>query len=212
MHLNEHIMDKLGETVERQTEISDKGWEGRMAVKMTMNDRVAYTGPSPLPGLCPELWWRPWWYSPPQCRELHSELDNLSDEYLSCLRKLQHCREELSQSQQPPPRVRVRPPTEPKWWWDASSLPQVLPVKLPSPCQHLASLLRSAWFTLYWQYSNHEKKHRLMPPSLIFMELLSLKGKTHYWLKYERVYFQSILSTVARTEWRKQEEYKQRII
>ncbi|XP_069400351.1 TRAF3-interacting JNK-activating modulator isoform X1 [Ovis canadensis] len=39
-----------------------------------------------------------------ECRELHSELDNLSDEYLSCLRKLQHCREELSQSQQPPPR------------------------------------------------------------------------------------------------------------
>ncbi|KAF3823286.1 hypothetical protein GH733_010722 [Mirounga leonina] len=40
----------------------------------------------------------------PQCRELHSELDNLSDEYLSCLRKLQHCREELNQSQQSPPR------------------------------------------------------------------------------------------------------------
>ncbi|XP_052509637.1 TRAF3-interacting JNK-activating modulator [Budorcas taxicolor] len=39
-----------------------------------------------------------------ECRELHSELDNLSDEYLSCLRKLQHCREELSQNQQPPPR------------------------------------------------------------------------------------------------------------
>ncbi|XP_043780459.1 TRAF3-interacting JNK-activating modulator isoform X1 [Cervus elaphus] len=39
-----------------------------------------------------------------ECRELHSELDNLSDEYLSCLRKLQHCREELSQSRQPPPR------------------------------------------------------------------------------------------------------------
>ncbi|XP_060252726.1 TRAF3-interacting JNK-activating modulator isoform X4 [Ovis aries] len=39
-----------------------------------------------------------------ECRELHSELDNLSDEYLSCLRKLQHCREELSQSQKPPPR------------------------------------------------------------------------------------------------------------
>ncbi|KAL2770885.1 TRAF3-interacting JNK-activating modulator isoform 1 [Daubentonia madagascariensis] len=38
-----------------------------------------------------------------ECRELHSELDNLSDEYLSCLRKLQHCREELNQSQQPPP-------------------------------------------------------------------------------------------------------------
>ncbi|XP_054330413.1 TRAF3-interacting JNK-activating modulator isoform X4 [Pongo pygmaeus] len=39
-----------------------------------------------------------------ECRELHSELDNLSDEYLSCLRKLQHCREELNQSQQLPPR------------------------------------------------------------------------------------------------------------
>uniref|UniRef100_A0A2R8PFM4 TRAF3 interacting protein 3 n=1 Tax=Callithrix jacchus TaxID=9483 RepID=A0A2R8PFM4_CALJA len=39
-----------------------------------------------------------------ECRELHAELDNLSDEYLSCLRKLQHCREELNQSQQPPPR------------------------------------------------------------------------------------------------------------
>ncbi|XP_029791203.1 TRAF3-interacting JNK-activating modulator isoform X2 [Suricata suricatta] len=41
-----------------------------------------------------------------ECKELHLELDNLSDEYLSCLRKLQHCREELSQSPQPPPRVR----------------------------------------------------------------------------------------------------------
>ncbi|XP_016062968.1 PREDICTED: TRAF3-interacting JNK-activating modulator isoform X2 [Miniopterus natalensis] len=39
-----------------------------------------------------------------ECRELHSELDNLSDEYLSCLRKLQHCREELNQGQQLPPR------------------------------------------------------------------------------------------------------------
>ncbi|KAM9107407.1 LOW QUALITY PROTEIN: TRAF3-interacting JNK-activating modulator [Megaptera novaeangliae] len=39
-----------------------------------------------------------------ECRELHSELDNLSDEYLSCLRKLQHCREEMNQSQQLPPR------------------------------------------------------------------------------------------------------------
>uniref|UniRef100_A0A9L0TBG8 TRAF3 interacting protein 3 n=1 Tax=Equus caballus TaxID=9796 RepID=A0A9L0TBG8_HORSE len=39
-----------------------------------------------------------------ECRELHSELDNLSDEYLSCLRKLQHCREELNQSQQQPRR------------------------------------------------------------------------------------------------------------
>ncbi|XP_058131127.1 TRAF3-interacting JNK-activating modulator isoform X2 [Dasypus novemcinctus] len=39
-----------------------------------------------------------------ECKELHSELDNLSDEYLSCLRKLQHCREELNRSQQTPPR------------------------------------------------------------------------------------------------------------
>ncbi|XP_066888393.1 TRAF3-interacting JNK-activating modulator isoform X2 [Kogia breviceps] len=37
-------------------------------------------------------------------RELRSEVDNLSDEYLSCLRKLQHCREELNQSQQLPHR------------------------------------------------------------------------------------------------------------
>ncbi|XP_077013802.1 TRAF3-interacting JNK-activating modulator [Tamandua tetradactyla] len=35
-----------------------------------------------------------------ECRELHSELDNLSDEYLSCLHNLQHCREELKRSQQ----------------------------------------------------------------------------------------------------------------
>ncbi|XP_006907743.1 TRAF3-interacting JNK-activating modulator isoform X2 [Pteropus alecto] len=39
-----------------------------------------------------------------ECKELHSELENLSDEYLSCLRKLQKCREELNQSQQLPPR------------------------------------------------------------------------------------------------------------
>nr|KAF6316723.1 TRAF3 interacting protein 3 [Pipistrellus kuhlii] len=38
-----------------------------------------------------------------ECRELYSELDNLSDDYLSCLRKLQHCREDLNQSQQLPP-------------------------------------------------------------------------------------------------------------
>lgn len=38
-----------------------------------------------------------------ECRDLHSELDNLSDEYLSCLRKLQRCREELSLGQRPPP-------------------------------------------------------------------------------------------------------------
>ncbi|KAM6166747.1 TRAF3-interacting JNK-activating modulator isoform 2-T2 [Erethizon dorsatum] len=39
-----------------------------------------------------------------ECTELHSELDNLSDEYLSCLHKLQHCREELNHSLQLPPR------------------------------------------------------------------------------------------------------------
>ncbi|XP_004641213.2 TRAF3-interacting JNK-activating modulator isoform X2 [Octodon degus] len=39
-----------------------------------------------------------------ECTELHSELDNLSDEYLSCLHKLQHCREELKHSLQLPPR------------------------------------------------------------------------------------------------------------
>ncbi|XP_004699913.1 TRAF3-interacting JNK-activating modulator [Echinops telfairi] len=39
-----------------------------------------------------------------ECRELHAELDTLSDEYLSCLRKLQHCREELNRAQQQPPR------------------------------------------------------------------------------------------------------------
>lgn len=39
-----------------------------------------------------------------ECRELHSELDNLRDEYLSVLHKLQRCREELKHSPQPPPR------------------------------------------------------------------------------------------------------------
>ncbi|XP_075385971.1 TRAF3-interacting JNK-activating modulator [Tenrec ecaudatus] len=39
-----------------------------------------------------------------ECRELHAELDNLSDEHLSCLRKLQHCREELNRGRQQPPR------------------------------------------------------------------------------------------------------------
>ncbi|XP_043860346.1 TRAF3-interacting JNK-activating modulator isoform X2 [Dromiciops gliroides] len=39
-----------------------------------------------------------------ECGELHSELDSLSDEYLSCLRKLQQCREELNRGQQPPHR------------------------------------------------------------------------------------------------------------
>ncbi|XP_033617879.1 TRAF3-interacting JNK-activating modulator [Fukomys damarensis] len=38
-----------------------------------------------------------------ECTELHSELDSLSDEYLSCLQKLQDCREELNHSQQLPP-------------------------------------------------------------------------------------------------------------
>lgn len=33
-HLNGHIPDKVGETVKRQTEISEKGWEGRMMVKI----------------------------------------------------------------------------------------------------------------------------------------------------------------------------------
>ncbi|KAM9002163.1 TRAF3-interacting JNK-activating modulator isoform X1 [Sarcophilus harrisii] len=36
-----------------------------------------------------------------ECRELHLELDSLSDEYLSCQRKLQQCREELNRGQQP---------------------------------------------------------------------------------------------------------------
>ncbi|XP_006888009.1 PREDICTED: TRAF3-interacting JNK-activating modulator [Elephantulus edwardii] len=38
-----------------------------------------------------------------ECRELHAELDHLSDEYLFCQQKLQHCREELNRSRQPPP-------------------------------------------------------------------------------------------------------------
>ncbi|XP_029415312.1 TRAF3-interacting JNK-activating modulator isoform X2 [Nannospalax galili] len=42
-----------------------------------------------------------------ECKELHSELDNLSDEYLSCLRKLRHCREAMNHKQDLPPRVRV---------------------------------------------------------------------------------------------------------
>ncbi|XP_027726671.1 TRAF3-interacting JNK-activating modulator [Vombatus ursinus] len=41
-----------------------------------------------------------------ECEELHSELDSLSDEYLSCLRKLQQCREELNRGQRPPHRRR----------------------------------------------------------------------------------------------------------
>ncbi|XP_074126272.1 TRAF3-interacting JNK-activating modulator isoform X2 [Sminthopsis crassicaudata] len=39
-----------------------------------------------------------------ECGELHLELDSLSDEYLSCQRKLQQCREELNRGQQPPHR------------------------------------------------------------------------------------------------------------
>lgn len=65
----------------------------------------------------------------PQCRELHLELDNLSDEYLSCLRKLQHCREELNQSPRPLPRVRGSIlPYRPGWWWDRSSFSQILQI------------------------------------------------------------------------------------
>ncbi|XP_074078670.1 TRAF3-interacting JNK-activating modulator isoform X2 [Macrotis lagotis] len=37
-----------------------------------------------------------------ECGELHLELDSLSDEYLSCLRKLQQCREELNRGQRSP--------------------------------------------------------------------------------------------------------------
>ncbi|XP_044123414.1 TRAF3-interacting JNK-activating modulator isoform X1 [Neovison vison] len=83
-----------------------------------------------------------------ECKELHSELDNLSDEYLSCLRKLQHCREELNQSQQLPPRVRGSIlPDRPACWWDGSSFSQILQIKFISPCQHLASLFHSTWLT-----------------------------------------------------------------
>ncbi|XP_047560844.1 TRAF3-interacting JNK-activating modulator isoform X3 [Lutra lutra] len=83
-----------------------------------------------------------------ECKELHSELDNLSDEYLSCLRKLQHCQEELNHSQQLPPRVRGSIlPGCPGCWWDGSSFSQILQIKFISPCQHLASLFHSTWFT-----------------------------------------------------------------
>lgn len=85
----------------RQTEITEKVWEGRKVVQIPNEWMGNWQGAFSL------TWWWPWWYSPPQCRELHSELDNLSDEYLSCLRTLQHCREELNQSQQLPPRVRA---------------------------------------------------------------------------------------------------------
>ncbi|KAM4814418.1 TRAF3-interacting JNK-activating modulator isoform X3 [Urocitellus parryii] len=74
-----------------------------------------------------------------ECRELHSELDNLSDEYLSCMRKLQHCREELNHSQQPPPRVRGSIFLY-KWWWDDFFFSQVLQIKFASTCQYLVIL------------------------------------------------------------------------
>lgn len=85
----------------RQTEITETAWEGRKVVQIP-NEWMGN-----LHGALSFTWQWPWWYSPPQCRELHSELDNLSDEYLSCLRKLQHCREDLNQSQQLPPGVRA---------------------------------------------------------------------------------------------------------
>ncbi|XP_008266685.2 TRAF3-interacting JNK-activating modulator isoform X4 [Oryctolagus cuniculus] len=87
-----------------------------------------------------------------ECRELRSELDDLSDEYLSCLHKLQHCREELNLSQQPPPRVRRSLlPYSTGWWWDNSCFSQNLLMKLISPCQHLVSLSRFTWFTQTWK-------------------------------------------------------------
>ncbi|XP_007481391.2 TRAF3-interacting JNK-activating modulator [Monodelphis domestica] len=39
-----------------------------------------------------------------ECEELHLELDSMIDEYLSCLNKLQQCREELNRGQMPPHR------------------------------------------------------------------------------------------------------------
>ncbi|XP_045043793.2 TRAF3-interacting JNK-activating modulator isoform X1 [Desmodus rotundus] len=84
-----------------------------------------------------------------ECRELHSELDNLSDEYLSCLRKLQHCREELNQSQKLPPRVRALILSySTRQWWDYSSFSQIWQIKFISPCQHLTGLCHSASFIL----------------------------------------------------------------
>ncbi|XP_036883472.1 TRAF3-interacting JNK-activating modulator isoform X2 [Sturnira hondurensis] len=83
-----------------------------------------------------------------ECKELHSELDDLSDEYLSCLRKLQHCREELNQSQKLPPRVRASTlPYSTRRWWGYFSLSQILQIKFTSPCQHLTSLSHSAVYT-----------------------------------------------------------------
>lgn len=159
-HLNEHILDKLGETVKRQTEI----WErlGREDDGKNTKWIKGWLTQGILPWTLPQKgwWWRPWWCSPPQCRELHSELDNLSEEDLSCLRKLQHCREELNQSQQQPPRVRAfLLPHSPRWWWEDSFFGQILQIKFISPCQHLASLSHSAWFVLYWEYSSHGKKN-----------------------------------------------------
>lgn len=107
-----------------------------------MSEGLPYSGQSPLPGfyLKTELIVMTPWYSP-QCRELHSELDNLSDEYLSCLRKLQHCREELNHSQQLPPRVRGSILLyNPKWWWDDFFFSQVLQIKYASLCQCLVIL------------------------------------------------------------------------
>jgi hypothetical protein len=43
----EHIPDKLGERVERQTEISEKGWEERM---IHSSEGIRYSEHSPLPG------------------------------------------------------------------------------------------------------------------------------------------------------------------
>lgn len=151
-HLNNHIPGKLSDTVKTQTEISEKSWEGRMVVKIPNEWGGDSQGALSVPdlGLCPRRnwWWWWWWCSPLQCKELHSELDNLSDEYLSCLRKLQHCREELNQSQQLPPRVRGSIlPDRPACWWDGSSFSQILQIKFISPCQHLASLFHSTWLT-----------------------------------------------------------------
>ena len=142
-HVHEHILNKLGETVKRQNEISEKGWEGRKVVQIPNEWRRN------LHGALSPTWWWPWWYSPPQCRELHSELDNLSDEYLSCLRKLQHCREELNQSQKLPPRVRALILSySTRRWWDYSSSSQIWQIKFISPCQHLTGLCPSASFIL----------------------------------------------------------------
>ncbi|XP_035871336.1 TRAF3-interacting JNK-activating modulator isoform X2 [Phyllostomus discolor] len=107
-----------------------------------------------------------------ECRELHSELDNLSDEYLSCLRKLQHCRDELNQSQKLPPRVRASIlPYSNRRWWDYS-FSHILQIKCTSPCQHLTGLSRSALFVLRveqpWKetlaYASKLNFHRTLKP------------------------------------------------